>query len=77
MYNASEGPASLTLTFASGVVIGATYDCSVKLRKDNYTSAKSAPAIVTVTAGRYLSSWVHLTFIVVLESLDLWYLLGR
>ena len=52
MYNASGGPASLSLTFTSGVIVGATYECSVKLKKDNYTSAKSAPAVVTVTAGR-------------------------
>ena len=50
-YDASWGPYSLALTFTSGVIVGATYDCSVKLMKDNYTSAKSVPAFVTVTAG--------------------------
>lgn len=48
VYNASEGPANISVTFTSGVVVGATYECSVKMKKDNYTSAKSAPSIVTV-----------------------------
>ena len=50
--NASYGPASLSVTFTSAVA-GTTYECSVKMKNslDDYTSAKSAPSIVTTPSA--------------------------
>ena len=46
--DASAGSPSFSKTFTStdGVVAGTTYECSVKLTKDGYTSAKSPPIII-------------------------------
>ena len=49
-YNISAGPASLSVTFTSDVVAETTYECSVKLKQNNYTSAKSVPSTVTTPA---------------------------
>ena len=50
IYNASAGPSSLTLTFDTNIVALTTYECSVKLKQENYTSAKSLPSVVTTPA---------------------------
>ena len=46
--DAAAGSTSFSKTFTStdGVVAGTTYECSVKLTKDGYTSAKSPPVII-------------------------------
>ena len=50
IYNASAGPSSLTLTFDTNIVALTTYECSVKLKQENFTSAKSLPSVLTTPA---------------------------
>ena len=49
--SAQSGSSSFSLTLSSGVVDGTTYECSVKMTKSGYTSAKSPPAFVTTPAA--------------------------
>lgn len=44
--DASSGASSFKITFDTGVIPGTTYECSIKMVHDSYTSAKSIPSIV-------------------------------
>ena len=50
----TAGSSSFSMSFTTGVEAGTTYECSIKMERDGYTSAKSAPAIVVTpdAAGR-------------------------
>lgn len=43
---AGAGSAEFTVDFTDGVIPGTTYECSVEMEKDGYTSARSFPSVV-------------------------------
>ena len=67
-YLAEEGPTNFTVTFdqSAGVIPGTTYECSVKMEIDGFTSAKSFPSIIITPDSAIGNIWMYMFYFILL-----------